>query len=395
MNANKPLFHLPGNSFWSIALWIAFHGWIVGSFSLPAFAEDWSVVRGDSQGTGVAAGVLPKDPKVLWEFKTGDDQAGFEGTPVIAGGKVFLGDFQGNVYAIELATGRVAWKVKAKEGFVAAGAVRGEYLIMGDFSANIYCFRVSDGSEVWSGELDQAIVSGGNFVGDEVLLSSDSGSLYALDVKTGKQRWTYATGDQLRSTASLWNQIALLGGCDSKLHKIDIAKGEPVSEGQPLMAPTLSTPNVIGDFAVVPTQPGVVFAIQAKDGKVLWSYEPESGANADIRASSATLAKVEDGQLKGIVVVPSRNKRLIGLDASSGKLKWEAVLRKRSDASPVICDGRAWIGGSDGMVYGIDIETGKETWNYQLSGQILASPAIADGKMVIATEKGSIVCFGE
>lgn len=395
MKANKPLFPCHGNSSWSIALWIAIPFWIICTLSLPAFGDDWSVVRGDSQGTGVATAKLPKEPKVLWEFKTEDDQAGFEGTPVIAGGRVFLGDFQGNVYALELATGRVVWKVKAKEGFVAAGAVRGEYLVMGDFSANIYCFRVSDGSEVWTSELDQAIVSGGSFVGDEVLLSSDSGSLYALDLKTGQQRWTYATGDQLRSTASLWNQIALLGGCDSKLHKIDVAKGEPLSEGQPLMAPTLSTPNVIGDFAVVPTQVGVVFAIHATDGKVLWSYEPESGSNADIRASSATLAKVENGELKGIVVVPSRNKRLLGLDASNGKLKWEAVLRKRSDASPVICDGRAWIGGSDGMVYGIDIENGKETWSYQLSGQILASPAIADGKMVIATEKGSIVCFGE
>ncbi|AMV30506.1 Outer membrane protein assembly factor BamB precursor [Pirellula sp. SH-Sr6A] len=394
LNARDAFFTLHRNG-----LLIAFG--IVASCVLGATAErgakadDWAVVRGNSQGTGVATGKLPKEPKVLWEFKTEDDQAGFEGTPVIAGGKVFLGDFQGNVYALDLATGQVVWKVKAKEGFVAAGAIQGDYLVMGDFSANIYCYRVHDGSEVWTGELDQAIVSGGNFVGDEVLLSSDSGSLYALDLKSGKQRWTYATGDQLRSTASLWNQIALLGGCDSKLHKIDIAKGEPVSEGEPLMAPTLSTPNIIGDVAIVPTQPGVVFAIDAKAGKILWSYEPDGGANADMRASSATLATWKDGTLEGVVVVPSRNKRLIGLDAATGKLKWETVLRKRSDASPVICDGRAWIGGSDGMVYAIDIESGKESWTYQLSGQILASPAIADGKLVIATEKGAIVCFGE
>ncbi|XZE44411.1 PQQ-binding-like beta-propeller repeat protein [Pirellulaceae bacterium SH467] len=394
MNARDASFALNRNL---LLLAFAIVAWCVLSATATreALADDWAVVRGNSQGTGVASGKLPKEPKVLWEFKTENDQAGFEGTPVIAGGKVFLGDFEGNVYAFELATGQIAWKVKAKEGFVAAGAVRGEYLVMGDFSANIYCYRTTDGAEIWTGELDQAIVSGGNFVEDEVLLSSDSGSLYAIDLKTGKQRWTYATGDQLRSTASLWNNIALLGGCDSKLHKIDVAKGEPISEGEPLMAPTLSTPNIIGDVAIVPTQPGVVFAIDAKAGKTLWSYEPDGGANSDIRASSATLATWKDGKLEGVVVVPSRNKRLIGLDAATGKLKWEAVLRKRSDASPVICDGRAWIGGSDGMVYAIDVENGKESWTYQLSGQILASPAIADGKIVIATEKGTIICFGE
>jgi outer membrane protein assembly factor BamB len=46
------------------------------------------------------------------------------------------------------------------------------------------------------------------------------------------------------------------------------------------------------------------------------------------------------------------------------------------------------------MVYGISLD-GKETWSYQLSGQILASPAIAEDRLIIATEKGSVVCFGK
>jgi outer membrane protein assembly factor BamB len=39
--------------------------------------------------------------------------------------------------------------------------------------------------------------------------------------------------------------------------------------------------------------------------------------------------------------------------------------------------------------------TGGEKWSYQLAGQILASPAISDGKLIVATEKGSIFCFGQ
>ncbi len=368
---------------------------LLAHVSPAAFGYDWPLARGDSAGTGVASGTIPQSPRVLWEFKTESDQAGFEGTPIIAEGKVFAADFEGNVYALDLRTGEPVWKSKAKDGIVSPGAYRDGHLILGDFGTGVYCFDTKDGREIWYVDLEQQVINGGNFIGEEVLLSTETGALVALDIKSGKQKWSYETGDQLRSTASLWKEIAMLGGCDSKLHKINVQEGTPVREGTPLMAPTLSTPNIIGDVAIVPTQPGTVLAVQAETGEIVWNFQPDGGMNSDIRSSSATQAQVVDGKLEGIVVVPSRNRRLIGLDAATGELKWEAILKKRSDASPVICDGRAWIGASDGMLYAIGLEDGKETWSYQLSGPLLASPAISDNKVVIATEKGNIVCFGE
>jgi outer membrane protein assembly factor BamB len=352
------------------------------------------LVRGDSGGTGVAAGTLPAEPKVLWEYKTGDSKAGFEGTPIISDGKVLVGDFEGTVHAIDLQTGNSVWKAKGKAGFTIAGAVSNGMFVIGDFSSNIYCFRVADGEQLWTIESDMQVVNGGNIIGDDVLLSSDSGTLFALDLKTGKEKWSYATNDQLRSSASLWKKMALLGGCDSQLHKIDVEKGVASGDSFSLMSPTLSTPNIVGDIAIIPTQQGVVFAIRLDTGETMWSYTPDPSMNADIRGSAAVLATVNNGKLEGIVVVPTRNRRLLGIDAATGKLKWESVMRKRSESSPVICDGRAWLGSSDGMVYGVDLD-GKETWSYQLSGQILASPAIANDRIVIATEKGSVVCFGK
>lgn len=369
---------------------------IVAEIGCPELqAGDWPIVRGNVLGTGVAEGKLPSSPKVLWEFKTGIDQAGFEGTPVIADGRVFLGDFIGHVYAIDLKTGQLVWKVKEKDGFLAAGCCSNGILVMGDFSGNIFGYKMSDGTKVWSVEIDSQIVRGGNLIGEDVLLSTDAGSLIGLELSTGKEKWKYATGDQLNSTASIWKQQALLGGCDSRLHQVDLTKGTPLRESLDLGAPTLSTPNIIGDIAIVPTQPGNVYAIRIDTGETLWSYNPDQSLNTDIRTSSATLAQYKDGKLDGIVVVPSRNRRLLGLDASNGKLKWEAVLRKRAEAAPVVCDGRAWIGGTDGMIYSISLVDGKETWSYQMSGQILASPAVAENRLIIASEKGSVVCFGE
>lgn len=362
---------------------------------IHANASDWRTVRGNAHGTGVSSDQLSPNLEVLWEFKTSGDQEGFEGTPVIADGKVFVGDFKGTVYAIDLRTGTEVWRAKTKDGIMSAGAYMDGILVIGDFGGWLYAFEANTGKEIWSLELDAPVTSGPTFVEKDVLISTDSGSLAAYDIGTGQLKWSYATGDQLRSTACIWNSTALLGGCDSRLHRVDIQKGEASGESIPLNAPTLSTPNIVGSYAIVPTQPGVVYAIELKSNEVAWTYTPDPSMNTDIRASSATLAEEVEGKLKGITVVASRNRRLIALDTADGVLKWEKVLRKRSDSAPVLCSGIAWIGASDGMVYGIRLTDGKEVWSYQLKGAVLASPAIAGNRIVIATEKGSVVCFGD
>ena len=356
--------------------------------------DDWPVSRGNASSTATSDSKLPAKPVVLWEYKTDSEKSGFEGTPTIYDGKVFVGDFEGTVHAIDLTTGKKVWAVKKKDGFVTAAAANQDCIIIGDFSGMIYCLDANTGDQVWARDIDQQVASGGNFFGNHVLLTSEGGTMFALDLKTGEPQWNYATGDQLRSSPTIWKNFSLLGGCDGQLHKIDLLQGEKVGEGVPLQAPTLSTPSIIGKIAIVPTQPGVVLAIDVETQKILWTFADAAQAN-DIRSSPATLGKFENDQISGVTVVTTRNRRVLGLDLKDGKVLWEAVLKKRADSSPVICGDRAWVGSLDGIIYAIDLKDGKETWSYQLSGQILASPAIANNRLVIATEKGSVVCFGQ
>ncbi len=356
--------------------------------------SDWPVGRGNSASIATADSTIPAKPDVLWEYKTESDKSGFEGTPIIYEGKVFVGDFEGTIHAIDLQTGKAVWTVKKKDGFVTSAAANQGFIVIGDYSGMVYCLEAKTGKEVWAHEIEQQVANGGNFYGDNVLLTSEGGTMFAMDLKTGEPKWKFATGDQLRSSPTIWKTFSLLGGCDGKLHKIDLIKGESTGDGVPLQAPTLSTPSVIGKIAIVPTQPGVVFAIDVETEKILWTFAEDSQSN-DIRSSPATLGKFENGQLSGITVIATRNRRVLGVDLRNGKVLWEAVLKKRTEGSPVICGGRAWIGAMDGMLYSIDLETGKETWSYQMSGQILASPAIADDRLIIATEKGSVFCFGQ
>ena len=205
---------------------------------------DWPVGRGNPASTGVASGKITERPEVLWEFKTNSEKSGFEGTPVIADGRVFVGDFEGTMHAIELGTGKELWSVKTKDGFVTAAAVHKGKVVIGDFSGQVYCFDTSTGNQIWSREIEQQVASGANFFEENVLLTSESGSMIALDLNTGEPKWSYATGDQLRSSPTIWKTFSLLGGCDGRLHKIDLKAGSAIGDGVPLDAPTLSTSEI-------------------------------------------------------------------------------------------------------------------------------------------------------
>jgi outer membrane protein assembly factor BamB len=361
---------------------------------LDSACADWPVIRGNASSSGVAIGSLPAKPEVLWEYKTGSDQAGFEGSPVIANQVVFAGDFDGGVHAIDVTNGAKLWYQKTKDGFLSAPAVKNDKVILGDLNGMVFCLNAKTGEQIWTREIDQPVSQGPNFHENNVLISSEGGSMYALGLDTGEVKWNYQTGDQLRSSPSIWKTFTLLGGCDGRLHKIDIVNGSATGEGYALDAPTLSTPAVVGNIAIVPNQPGVVRAIDVATDKVLWKFENEDAAS-DIRSSPACLASFEGNTARGIVVLTTRNRRVLGLDLEKGTLQWEHVLKKRADASPIICDGRAWVASENGLLSALDLRSGEELWSYQLSGQILASPIAVDGKLIVATAKGSIVCFGK
>ena len=73
------------------------------------FAQDWPQFRGNPRLTGVATSPVPKTLKVLWTWEAGD---GMESSPAISGGAVYVGSLNGELSALDLATGKLKWKYK-------------------------------------------------------------------------------------------------------------------------------------------------------------------------------------------------------------------------------------------------------------------------------------------
>jgi outer membrane protein assembly factor BamB len=77
---------------------------------------------------------------------------------------------------------------------------------------------------------------------------------------------------------------------------------------------------------------------------------------------------------------------------SSGQI-WSAPLYRHVMSTPAIADGLAFIADGGRKVYCIDAETGQEYWQHETHGEFWASPMVADGKVYIGTRRGDFWVF--
>jgi hypothetical protein len=72
---------------------------------------------------------------------------------------------------------------------------------------------------------------------------------------------------------------------------------------------------------------------------------------------------------------------------------WSAPLDKHVMSTPAIHEGLAFIADAGRKVHCIDAETGREYWSQETRGDFWASPLVADGKVYIGTRKGDFWIF--
>jgi len=180
----------------------------------------------------------------------------------------------------------------------------------------------------------------------------------------------------------------MLAGCDGHLHVVDIRTGK-IALKIDVGAPTLCTPAVVGTVAYVGTTGGDLRAVDTISGKELWNYMPER--SSELRSSAAA----NDSTL----FVGGRDKLLHAIDRKKGTKRWTFATKKYIDASPIIANdstGRALVllGSEDGIFYAISATDGSEVSRFEVGDRISASAAAADGRIVVGTENGQLICFG-
>src|SRR5579862_1476640 len=104
-------------------------------------AAGWPVFRGNPALTGVANDSLPAKPSLLWSFKTGGQ---VRSSGVIGGGKVFIGSNDGQVHALDFASGAERWAFKAGSPVEASPLLANGAVFVGSIDGIFYAIDAGD-----------------------------------------------------------------------------------------------------------------------------------------------------------------------------------------------------------------------------------------------------------
>src|SRR4051794_27983616 len=163
--------------------------------------SDWSQFRGNARLTGIAASDVPANPSLKWTYEGGES---FESSPAIADGVVYAAAGNGEILAIDLATGKLRWKRPTGNPIgESSPAVGGGLVYVGDLTGVFHAVRVTDGTVAWTFKTGGEIKSSPVLTADLVLIGSYDTHLYALEAKTGKLRWKLKTNGQVHATPAI------------------------------------------------------------------------------------------------------------------------------------------------------------------------------------------------
>src|SRR5207244_12445147 len=99
-------------------------------------------------------------------------------------------------------------------------------------------------------------------------------------------------------------------------------------------------PVVVGGRLYVGTAEGDVFALDAKNGCIYWTFQTDAGVRSPV-----TIAKTTDGKLAAYFGDQSAN--MYAIDAENGKLLWKIKVDDNSraaiTAAPALYGGRLYI----------------------------------------------------
>ncbi len=102
----------------------------------------------------------------------------------------------------------------------------------------------------------------------------------------------------------------------------------------------------------------------------MFAYHPSEEARALFVRSDATPEH-------GLLVVPTKDRRVLGLDARDGRTVWELTTRGPNAAQPVaIGDDDALVASMDGHVYRIAVRNGRIRWTSDHPGQAMTAPPV-------------------
>ena len=251
--------------------------------------------------------------KSRWSRGVGDGQGDgrYKINPVLVDDTLYVASAEGEVAAVDSATGRVRWKRDLDLSLSGGVGHHGSSILVGGSEGLVLRLSADSGEEIWRATVSSEVLSAPQGDGRFVVAQTYDGKLMGFDYDSGEVRWTYTSDVPV---------LTLRG---------------------------TGTPMIIGDNAIAGFADGKVVAVNLKSGNVAWE------ARVAIPQGTSEIERIVDidGSMAvqgGELYVASYQGRVVAIDIRSGRRLWQ---RNVSSVSGVgVGFGNVYVADDDGTV---------------------------------------------
>ena len=272
-------------------------------------------------------------------------------SPAVWNDTVYFGSGDGNVYALDTATGALKWKFHTGDVVHASPAISDGTLFIGSWDSYFYALDAATGKEKWrfkTGEdhdiYNQVGIQSSAAVADGIVyFGCRDSNLYALDAATGQKKWSFNNKGSwvITSPAVRDGKIYFATSDSAMLYAMDAKSGAPIFSLNYNHWPMFSSPAIAGGMLYIGSNQGRLLAIDLVSQKLAWTFE------TDASRQNGPALTMPDGSPNYQVAFGDNfyDSMITGV---SKMMSVGAIL-----SSPVVVNDVIYVGSADGFLYAL------------------------------------------
>lgn len=312
--------------------------------SAVPISEDTIAFPGD---TGYM-NAISSDGKILWQGETDMIGRGIHGTPVVAEGTVYIGAYDGILYAFDADSGEKEWEKKLGGSIGGSPKYDGNAIFIAveypDPEGSTFAVDPDSGDVLWEDDKGRPTDHPHSTPAIDpeagmMTVGSNDGKLYGWEYPSLEFQWTFETeptndtNGEIKEPILAYDGAAFFGSWDEHIYRVDLETG-------------------------------------TED----WSFET-GGLSMVGPAVDPTRDEIYAGSHDG---------NLYALDAQTGKERWRFETDWALTGCPTVCQDRILFGSKDRTLYAVETETGEEVWHVEHDGVITSTPRVHNGAIYYA-----------
>ncbi len=310
---------------------------------------------------------------VLPAVNTGEHTAA-KASPVAApNGEIVIPGDTGTVYSVT-PDGTVQWTAEtepASRGIHGTAAIANDTVYIGAYDGALYAFDLADGSRLWRASLGDAIGSSPAYYDGRIYIAVEhippDGTVFGVDAASGDVVWKDARPqDHPHSTIAIDRDAGRLvvGANDGVCYAWsfpELGFEWRFETGGPIKGPV----GTAEGRAYFGSWDNHVYCLDLLDGSQEWAVQ----ADGSVMSGPA----IDPG---GTVYIGSQAGTFYAIDGASGVERWQFDVGADMIGSPTVTPDHVLIGGYDGRLYAIEKASGEEVWTVEGNGHATSAPLV-------------------